>query len=253
MGSGWLRGRATAAIPARGRAWLRAQQRRYRLQRTRTGTVEFGTLRRLAPVSGVFGLDRGQPVDRYYIEQFLSAHASDVRGRVLEVGDDAYTRAFGGGGLERSDVLHLTPGNRQATIVGDLTRADHIPAAAFDCILLTQTLQMIYEVREALRHLHRILAPGGVLLLTTHGISRIGRREGVDPWGEYWHFTSQSLQRLLAERFPSAELRIEVYGNVLTATAFLHGLAAEELTREELDHRDPDYELLIGVRARKPA
>ena len=215
--------------------------------------MDFGTLRRLAPVSRVFGLDRGQPVDRYYIEQFLSVNASDVRGRVLEIGDDAYTRAYGGGSVRQSDVLHLTPGNRRATIVGDLTRADHIPAAAFDCILLTQTLQMIYEAREALRHLHRILAPGGVVLLTTHGISQVGRREGVDPWGEYWRFTSQSLRRLLEERFSEADVRIEVYGNVLAATAFLHGLAAEELTREELDHRDPDYELLIGVRAQKPA
>jgi SAM-dependent methyltransferase len=252
MGSGWLRARAAAAVPARGRAWLRAQQRRYRLQRTRMGTVELGALRRLRPVSRVFALDRGQPIDRYYIERFLSAHSSDVRGRVLEVGDDNYTVAYGGGRVSQSDVLHLTPGNPRATIVGDLTRADPIPSETFDCILLTQTLQMIYEVREALGNLHRILAPGGVLLATAHGISRVARREGVDPWGEYWHFTSQSLRRLFAERFPADRVEIEVYGNVLAAIASLHGLAAEELTSEELDHRDPDYELLIGVRAQKP-
>jgi hypothetical protein len=42
-----------------------------------------------------------------------------------------------------------------------------------------------------------------------------------------------------------------VHGNVLAAISFLHGLAAEELRPEELDHRDTDYELLITVRARK--
>jgi hypothetical protein len=34
-----------------------------------------------------------------------------------------------------------------ATIVGDLTRADHIPSDSFDCVNLTQTLQFIYDVR----------------------------------------------------------------------------------------------------------
>jgi SAM-dependent methyltransferase len=253
MASARLRAWAAEVIPDRGREWLRAQQRRHRLQRTRTGTVEFGMLRRLAPVSRVFALDRGQPIDRYYIERFLSAHASDVHGRVLEIGDDRYTLEYGGGSVSQSDVLHLMPGNPRATIVGDLSRANPIPSGAFDCIILTQTLQMIYEVREALGHLHRILGPGGVLLASAHGISQVGRREGVDPWGEYWHFTSQSLQRLFTERFPAPNVQIDVYGNVLSAIAFLHGLAAEELTREELDHRDRDYELLIGVRAQKPA
>jgi SAM-dependent methyltransferase len=252
MGFASLRDWAVGAIPPRGRAWLRAQQRHHRLQRTRVGTVQFGTLRRLAPVSRAFALDRGQPIDRYYIERFLSAHASDIRGRVLEIGDDTYSRVYGGNGVSRSDVLHLTPGNPRATIVADLSRADPIESGTFDCIILTQTLQMIYEVRDALRHLHRILAPGGVLLTTAHGISRVARREGVDPWGEYWHFTSQSLRRLFTEQFPAGGVRIEVYGNVLAAIASLQGLAAEELRREELDYRDPDYELLIGVRAQKP-
>jgi hypothetical protein len=39
---------------------------------------------------------------------------------------------------------------------------------------------------------------------------------------------------------------------VLAATAFLHGLASQDLRSEELDHLDPDYQLLITVRAMKP-
>src|SRR5690348_8634455 len=35
------------------------------------GRVNFGDLRRLKPISVVWGFDRGRPVDRYYIEQFL--------------------------------------------------------------------------------------------------------------------------------------------------------------------------------------
>ena len=143
------------------------------------------------------------------------------------------------------------PGNPKATVVADLTQADHIPADTFDCIICTQTLQMIYEPLAALRHLHRILKPGGVLLATSHGTSRVCRREGVDDWGEYWRFTSQSLTRLAAESFGRDNVNVTVYGNVLAAIAFLHGLATEELTTEELDSLDPDYEVLLALRAIK--
>jgi SAM-dependent methyltransferase len=231
---------------------LRLQQRRYRIQHLRVGTTQFGSLRRVSPISRVFGLDRGLPIDRYYIEQFLLAHRSDVRGRVLEMGDDFYTRKFGQSNVARADILDLSRENSKATIVADLTCAENIQSDTYDCIICTQTLQMIYQIQAALTHLHRILKPGGVLLLTAHGISRIARREGVDPWGEYWHFTSQALRRLFNDTFLSAKVELATYGNVLAAIALLHGLATEELDAQELNYRDPDYEVLIAVRAVKP-
>ena len=239
-------------LPPGLRRWLRERQHRYRLQWPRRGTVDFGALRRLTPVSRIVGFDRGLPIDRYYIERFLGTHADDMQGRVLEIGDDRYTRQFGTARIRQSDVLHVVPGNPQATIVADLTRADTVPSASFDCIICTQTLQMIVDVEAALRHLARILKPGGVLLATNSGINRICRREGVDPWGEYWRFTTQSASRLLARAFPPANVRAVAYGNVLAAVAFLHGLAAEELTAEELDYHDPDFEVLVAVRAVRP-
>ena len=185
-------GIAKATLPSGVQRWVRAQQQRYHIQWPRVGTVQFGSLRRIKPVSRVSGFDRGLPIDRYYIERFLYTHNSDIRGHVLEVGDDTYTRRFGGNRVTKSDVLHVGLGNAKATIVADLTCADHVPSYIFDCIILTQTLQMIYDVRAALGHLYRILKPGGVLLASSHGISKINRREDVDPWGEYWRFTAQS-------------------------------------------------------------
>ncbi len=44
---------------------------------------------------------------------------------------------------------------------------------------------------------------------------------------------------------------VHTYGNVLSATAFLHGLVQEELTRDELEYHDPNYEVTIGVKATK--
>ena len=216
------------------------------------GLVRFGSLRRLQPIGRIFGSEWGQCIDRYYIESFLARHATDIHGHVLEVGDNAYTRQFGSTRVQRSDVLHVAPDHPGATLTVDLTNAEHLPADSFDCIVFTQTLQFIYDVRAALRTLYRILKPGGVLLATCHGISQIARWD-MDHWGEYWRFTSLSAHKLFTEVFPAAGVTVQAHGNVLAALAFLHGLVTEELRQEELDYFDPDYELLITIRAVKPS
>jgi SAM-dependent methyltransferase len=213
--------------------------------------VRFGSLRRIKPISRDWGSERGRPVDRYYIMSFLAMQAIDIRGYVLEIGNDTYTRKFGGDRVTKSDVLHVAESHPQVTIVGDLTRADHIPSDSFDCIILTQTLQAIYDVPAALRTVYRILKPGGVVLVTVPGISKISRYD-MDRWGYYWSFTSRSAQRLFKEIFPEANVKVEAHGNVLAAIAFLQGLASEELRQRELDFFDPDYEMLITIRAVKP-
>jgi SAM-dependent methyltransferase len=213
------------------------------------GCVQFGELRRKTPISRHFGYDRGLPIDRYYIEDFLGRNAADIRGRVLEIGDNTYTRKFGGRSVTMSDVLHVKEGNPIATFVGDLTTADHLPTAAFDCVILTQTLQLIYDVRAAVATLHRILKPGGVLLATFPGISQNPLGPWTDTW--YWGFTRLSAQRLFEERFPPSLIRVETHGNVLASIAFLHGLAVTELSRDELDGHDPDYQMLLTVKAVK--
>ena len=214
------------------------------------GWARLGSLRRISPISRGFGKNRGLPIDRYYIERFLAAQSLDIRGDVLEVGANTYTQKFGGDRVTRSAVLHVTQGNPKATIVADLTRADNIEADTFDCIILTQTLQFIYDVQAAVKTIYRILKPGGVLLATFGGISQISRWD-MDRWGHYWNFTTLSAQRLFEESFPAITVNVEAHGNVLVAVALLHGLATQELHQEELDHHDPDYEVLITVRAVK--
>ncbi len=214
------------------------------------GKVRFGDLRRTAPINRHWGLERGQPVDRYYLEQFLTRHAQEIRGRVLEVGDDSYTRRFGGERVTQRDVLDVNAGNPAATVVADLSDGEHIPSGAFDCIILTQTLQYVFDVRRAVATLHRILKPDGVLLLTVPGISQTTDENWRDSW--YWSFTVPSLTRLAGEIFPDGNFEIESHGNVLAATAFLHGLASQELQSEELNAHDPDFPVLLTLRARKP-
>ena len=214
-------------------------------------TLDLGDLRRVTPIDPLFGGGRGKPVDRHYIERFLAEHAADIRGRVLEVAEDNYTRRYGGGRVAQSDVIHADPGNPRATLVADLADAAEIPSNAFDCFICTQTLTYIYDVQSAVATIHRILKPGGVLLATVPGISQISPYDR-DRWGEYWRFTTQSLRRLLCESFPKEHVRVEAYGNVLACTAFLQGLAVEDLRHDELAHRDQRYEMLIAGRAIKP-
>jgi SAM-dependent methyltransferase len=212
------------------------------------GAVDFGDLRRVNPISRHFGVDRGTAVDRHYVESFLARHAADVRGRVLEVCESTYTRRYGGDRVTHCDVLHVRDGNPQATIIADLADAPQVPDASFDCIVLTQTLHLVYDAGAAVRTLHRLLKPGGVLLLTVPGITQVPH--GTD-WAYtwYWAFTELSVRKMLGEVFGAGNLAVEVGGNVLAATALLHGLAVEEFAADELDALDRDYPVIIAARA----
>lgn len=229
----------------------RAYRRMFRQRLFFFGKVRFGSLRRLEPIDDQFGWDTGTVIDRYYMEDFLRNRSEYIQGNVMEVGHDMYTVKFGGDRVRKSDVLHYVEGNPQATIVADLSRADNIPSNSFDCIIIVQTIQMIYNIKESVSELHRILKPGGVVLATTHGTSKIGRFLGVDDWGTYWHLTAQSSRLLFEEHFGKDNVSIEQYGNILTTIAFLHGLVVEDLSQKEIDYKDPRYEVLIGIQAVK--
>ena len=205
----------------------------------------------MTPIDPNWGFERGTPIDRVYVEEFVGGHAAEIRGRVLEIAAPDYTTRFGRD-VERVDILMATEGNPQATIVGDLTDAPHIPDDTFDCAIVTQTLHFVYDVRAALATLHRILKPGGVLLATVPGITKLSPPEDEE-FGEWWHYTGRSALRLAEEAFGKGNAQVETYGNVLTAAGFLYGLAAPDLHPEELAARDPLYEVIVGIRAVKRA
>ena len=212
--------------------------------------VEFASLTTTTPVSRVFGLDRGTPINRYYIDKFLASQAASIRGRVLEVGDSTYSRRFGGDRVERFEVLHVTADNPAATIVGDLTDPATLPAEVIDCFLCTQTFDCIFEVQQAVLGAHQLLKPGGVLLATMSGISQISRYD-MERWGEYWRFTTAAATRLFQPVFTGG-VEVGSCGNVLAAIAALQGLAVEDLPDPALlDEHDADYPLIVTVVARK--
>ncbi|MCW3100424.1 MAG: glycosyl transferase family 2 [Chthonomonadaceae bacterium] len=219
-----------------------------RMRRTYQGSWD--SSRRLTPFSRVAGADRGLPLDRYYIENFLKEHRTDIRGRVAEVKNADYIQKYGDGRVTVADVLDIDSTNPMATIVCDLTAPAGVPVDAYDCLLMTQVFSCLFDVEAAISNCYRALRPGGVLLATVSGIVQISRFD-MQTSGEYWRFTTLSAQRLVANAFPSHSVSVRAYGNVFVASAMLYGLATEELTTEELDFQDPDYEMLITVRAVK--
>jgi hypothetical protein len=210
------------------------------------GSVRFGDLRRLEPLSRCYGYDRGRPVDRYYIEKFLAAESRHIHGNVLEIGENTYTSKFGSG-VVKSEMLHVKEGVPGATYVDDLTDGSTLPSNGFDCVILTQTLHLIYDMKAALTTIYRILKPGGVLLCTVPGITQVSDEEWNETW--YWSLTANSAKRVFAEVFPPSAVEIKAYGNLLSATSFLHGLADSELTTAELDHFDREYPVTIAIKA----
>lgn len=206
----------------------------------------FNTVR---PVSRRFGLDRGEAIDRYYIEQFLHENRGLIKGVVLEVAGRKYTQKFGGEKVEQSLVLHTIRQNN-VDIVGNLETGEGIPENRVDCFILTQTLLCIFDVFSAAGNAVKVLKPGGVLLVTVPGITQISRYD-YERWGQYWSFTDQSIKKLFEKAAPPGNIQVKTYGNVKTAAAFLYGLALHEIEKQDLDYNDNDYQLVITAVVRK--
>ncbi|MBV5283123.1 MAG: hypothetical protein JZU53_11900 [Paludibacter sp.] len=202
------------------------------------------------PVSNIFGLDRGVPIDRLYIEHFLNAHNVDIKGKVLEIAESTYTKKFGIS-VDDSQVLHFDKSNNQATIVGDLSAPHDLPEGITDCFICTQTLNFIYDVKSAIVSCHKLLTDGGIFLGTVAGLSQISRYD-MDRWGDYWRFTDLSIRKMFEEVFGEGHVEIKIYGNALAATAFIQGLAVEDiLSVKKLMQEDNNFQLIIGIRAVK--
>jgi len=206
-------------------------------------------LRRVTPISDVFGLDRGTPIDRYYIERFLEKNRSFIKGHVLEVAENTYTQKFGTF-VQTSDVLHYDSSNRQATIVGDLTSPSSLPRNSFDCFICTQTLNFIFDVKKAIQGIRHLLCNNGIALITVAGICQISRYD-MERWGDYWRFTKQSAFKAFTEVFGEKNVEVASYGNVLSCVGLLEGISSEELTKEELDYNDEVYQMVVSIIATK--
>ncbi len=206
--------------------------------------IRFAT--QLKPLSEKWGFDRGFPIHRYYLEQFLREVSVDIRGHCLEFQEDSYTSRFGGAAVTKLDILNIDNSRPLATIIADLTAPNDIPSNYFDCIICTHVLHIIYEFDKAITELHRILKPGGILLVAVPHISMCSPQIH-----EFWRFTPDGLRSILAEEFHGGNIVVKAFGNSLTAAGELRGLVVHEFTKGELDCHDPRFPVEVCARAQK--
>jgi SAM-dependent methyltransferase len=137
-------------------------------------------------------------------------------------------------------VLDLSAENPHATIVADMTKPNSLPSDTFDCIVCVHVLHLVYEADVFAKELHRLLAPGGTLLLAVPGTSMI------DPdWTEYRRWTGLGVQTLLGQFFRPSDIVVETYGNSLAAAAEMRGLASDEIAPWELNAKDDLFQVEV--------
>jgi SAM-dependent methyltransferase len=198
------------------------------------------------PLSQIWGLDRGLPIHRYYLAQFLQESVSAIQGHCLEFQEDSYTTRFGGTAVTKLDILHLDHSRPEATIVADLTKANDIPSDHFDCIICTHVFHMVFELDKMVLELYRVLKPSGTLLVSVPHISMCGPR-----FHEIWRFTPEGLEAVLGRVFKSEHVTVRPYGNSLTAAGEIRGLVSNEFTEKELNYHDPRFAVEVCARAVK--
>lgn len=207
----------------------------------------WGNLRRTTPFSPTYGFERGTPVDRYYLHGFLRAHGDLITGDVLEVQSSTFTSQFGHD-CTRTDTFDVIP-LFSPTYLCDLAHSEAVlPSAAYDCLLLPNTVQHLRELDACLRNAYRVVKPGGVILATAACFIPLTG----DTLPDYWRLSPAGWSEKLAGQWPGSELVVTGHGNCLVATAAQMGLAAEELTGAELDANDPRFPVLTTILCRKP-
>ncbi|MFE9450257.1 class I SAM-dependent methyltransferase [Streptomyces sp. NPDC006739] len=207
------------------------------------GGIDWGQLRRLIPICPAFGMSRGTPIDRYYLDQFIAEIRDSVQGDVVEIGGldsnkDAYgfTRASEYRGLD----IRAAPG---VALVGDVADLGIIPAGSLDTILAFNVLEHTARPWQVVDNMWQWLRPGGTACCMVPSAQRLHSAPE-----DYW----RPLPTALREMFSAwSEQTVHQYGNPLSVIASLMGIAAEELDALELSTYHPDYPVATCIVARK--
>ena len=198
-------------------------------------------LKKTNPISVEWGYDRGTPIDRYFIEGFLQTESKKYQNAELtfEVGEDIYSKRFFPNA--KHEILDFSKGM-------DLTKDGSIPANRYDMFICTQTFHQIYDVKKAIQGSWDLLKDGGVMLATVCGT--VTKQARNDEYKHFWGFTESSITRLMQEVYGN-NVTVTPYGNAMVATAFIQGLAAEELDPKLLNVLDDYYTICLSIVAKK--
>jgi len=98
--------------------------------------------------------------------------------------------------------------NLGAIIFDDMT-ASKLQDGSFDCVVAVEVLEHVERDRDFLRHVRRVLRPGGMFLMTTPN----GDNNPVPYNSDHKrHYTRAALQRLLEEFFADVSVKYAIVG-----------------------------------------
>jgi SAM-dependent methyltransferase len=99
------------------------------------------------------------------------------------------------------------------TWIGDVCEMAQVPAERYDTVVCHQVLEHVRRPASALEHMHRVLKPGGALIVS---VPHLSRRHELPH--DYFRYTQEGLASAMSDAGLSVE-RIVAYGGVF---AFMH-------------------------------
>jgi SAM-dependent methyltransferase len=115
-------------------------------------------------------------------------------------------------------------------------RVEALPVAdgSFDLVLCTQVLEHCDDPAQAVRELRRVVAPGGRVLASTHGVQVYHPSPG-----DYWRWTHTGLRRLFEEHADWAAVSVTPAAGTASTLAMLLGTYVEIALRRTQLARPP--------------
>jgi SAM-dependent methyltransferase len=147
------------------------------------------------------------------------ASTAAVRGRVLDAGSGrgGWRDVIRSGGAEYESIDLAPRGADCPTWVGDVMRMPQVPDARYDAVVSHQVLEHLPRPWEALAEFHRVLRPGGVLVIS---VPHLSRRHELPH--DYFRFTQEGMASLLRD----ADFENIVVQPVGGLVSFLHHQAS---------------------------
>jgi SAM-dependent methyltransferase len=94
------------------------------------------------------------------------------------------------------------------------------PHASFDLVLCTQLLEHVLEPEQVVREIARVLVPGGLALVSTHGVA-LYHPDPPDDGGDYWRWTHSGLQQLFERAGAWREVTVVPNGNAVACVGYV--------------------------------
>ena len=206
-------------------------------------TIDWGDLKRRFPLCNLFGFTRGIPIDRYYLDKFISEIRPQVTGTVLEVGGLLQNRELYQ--FSQATEYHTLDiaANPGVTQIGDVHDLAMFKPNSLDAVVIFNVLEHCHNPWIVVKNIYIWLKEGGKCFCMVPSAQRLH-----DFPGDYWRPLPDGMQQLFQD---FRQRKLYVYGNPMTVIASFMGISAQELSHEELNDFHPDYPVTTCMVARK--